>query len=79
MRVEPHSITVQQEQLKQEKLEEEEADEPPCPIGFEQNESIATEFCSDIDEVEYDMNRLKSGNMDMENFSWQSIFRYQRF
>ena len=58
LRVEPHSITVQQEQLKQEKLEEEEADEPPCPIGFVQNESIATEFCSDIDEVEYDMDLM---------------------
>ena len=53
MRVEPHSIEVQQEHLKLEELEEEKDDEPPCPIGFIQKESIATEFCSDVDEVEY--------------------------
>ena len=56
MRVEPHSIEVQQEHLKLEGLEEAEPpedDEPPCPIGFIQKESIATEFCSDVDEVEY--------------------------
>ena len=54
LRVEPHSIEVQQWDLKLEELEEElEEDEPPCPIGFIQKESIATEFCSDVDEVKY--------------------------
>ena len=55
MRVEPHSVEVQQEQLKLEELEQQEEDEPPCPIGFIQKESIATEFCSDVDEVKFDM------------------------
>ena len=53
LRVEPHSIEVQQEHLKLEGLEEQEDDEPPCPIGFIQKESIASEFCSDVDEVKY--------------------------
>ena len=59
LRVEPHSIEVQQWHLKLEELEKEEKDEPPCPIGFIQKESIATEFCSDVDEVEYALDFIR--------------------